>query len=202
MRKIFLIAIAFSISTCLKAIDKMAFVMPVNPQDGRAYTYASTDAAGINKIPAFGAGDTITNLDRTWNFIVSPNLEQSYEYYFKLVLDSISGVVHMDTVALQGRMFNSEAWTDISVKTWYGHRTTGSATPDTVIYFNGLINPVETIIYDTTKIMNHTSPALKALYYANVKDVKTKYSQLRFHIHATTGTQRLKVVAAALKFLK
>jgi hypothetical protein len=146
--KIKLIFLLVCVYVGLFAADNATYRMNIK-SNGFPYTWASTStsAPSAQRIPAFTSADSISNNDSIYNIPFNPNSDYPYEYYIRLVLDSISGTPTLDSIILQGKMFSSDSWTDIgSNQTWAG--TDG----DTTIIFNGLVSSnTSTFTFDTTK---------------------------------------------------
>jgi len=181
------------------------YEMPYNENIYDYYNYAVTGISGPNAIPAFAAKDTITQRDSLYEIRIYPNSDVPYQYKIRERIDSISGVPRV-AITLQGRDFDTESWTTIETKTWYGHSTAGVVT-DTIIFWTNKTNPLftGTIISDTTKIMNHVAPALKSLYYDNVSlsnATKVSWRQLRLYHDANLTAQKSKFVALEILIIK
>lgn len=199
----------------LNAQVHVAYTMPV----GWGYAATGLSASATNYIAPFSAYDTITKYT-DHSFVIYPNVNGSYEYYLAYKIDSVSGGVSVrDSVLLQGRYFDSQNWTTITGVKYFGHRTTGLTTSDSIIYFSGLLstsgtisetvnydttkifgngaNDLSILKYDTTKIVNHVGPTLKSLYYATITE---KNRQLYSATVTGTNTCYLRTKYRELRF--
>jgi hypothetical protein len=181
------------------------YEMPYNENIYDYYNYAVTGISGPNAIPAFAAKDTITERDTIYEIRIYPNSDVPYQYKIRERIDSVSGVPRV-AITLQGRDFDTESWTTIGTKTWYGHSTAGTAT-DTIIFWTNIGNTTitGTDIADTTKIMNHAAPALKSLYYSNISvsdATQVRWRQLRLYHDANLTAQKSKFVALEILIIK
>ncbi len=202
MRNLIFVISLIGLFLSAQAQDR-SYAMPLNKISGKAYTYASTSATGDNLIPAFTSSDYVDKTDSTYSIVIYPNLDNPYEYYIALKLTRTTGTATtvVDSITLQGRIFSTESYTTIRNVKWW------RSTADTTIYFDGKITGTltGTSILDTTKIMNHASPDIKSLYYANeslVFQQAVKYRDLRIYItqQNTTGTGKSTVSGLHLKF--
>jgi len=100
--------------------------------------YASTTIANNvgTLIPTFTQSDTVTKYTSS-SVLIYPNADKPYRYAIAYQVDSVSGGNSIsDSICLQSKMYNSLNFNTISAVKWRGHRTSGLATPDTIVYFD------------------------------------------------------------------
>ena len=103
------------------------------------------------------AGDTVSDGQDSLSFVLALRKHNVIRKIDVRVSMEKTRGTPKNVLKLNGKIAEDDSWTAITNTTVWG-------TVDSVTHLT--LTPTKTIVYDTTKIMNHAAPTLNALYYA------------------------------------